>query len=67
MYAQSRWGGQITQVQYRVGSREVRPYARRSDFGGVQGEVKTFGWRIAIAGSRAAQAGFDAYVGRDRS
>lgn len=67
MYARARWGGQITQVQYRVARRDVPVYARRSDFGGLRGDVKTFGWRIAIAGSRAAQAGFDAYAGGDGS
>ena len=67
MYAESRWGGRIEQVQYRVGHREVPPYAHRTGFAGVEGDVKTFGWRTAIAGSRDAQAGFDAYAGGDRS
>ena len=66
MYAESRWGGRIEQIQYRVGHREVPPYARRADFAFVEGDVKTFGWRNAIAGSRDAQAGFDAYAGGDR-
>jgi len=66
MYATALWGGAITQVQYRIGHREVPPYATQeaSDFADVKFDVKTFGWRKAIAGSRDAQAGFNAYVKR---
>jgi len=68
MYASARWGGGIEQIQYRLGRRVVPPYASRdrTEFAEVQGEVKTFGWRKALAGTRDAQAGFDAYVDGDR-
>ncbi len=65
MYAEARWGGRVEQIQYRVGRREVPPHGHRTDFAGVPGDVKTFGWRRAIVGSRGAQAGFDAYAGGD--
>jgi hypothetical protein len=64
MYAAAQWGGRIEQVQYRLGHREVPPYAGRTDFAKVKFDVRTFGWRKAIAGGHSAQTGFDSYVER---
>lgn len=66
MYAQATWGGEIVQIQYRLGRRSVPPYADRNriNLRDVRFDYFSFGWRKPIPAGKDARDGFDAYVKR---
>lgn len=64
LYAESRWEGNIVQVEFRVGRRTVPPFAdrKKTSLGDIPFRYFGFGWRQTFRGSAEARATFDSYV-----
>jgi hypothetical protein len=64
MYAEGKWDGKVSQIQYKVGYQQVPAYAQRNNvkLGDVRVTYWDFGWRKAIPASADGQRAFDDYV-----